>query len=291
MKPVDIPVDGGVLRALRWGEGPNVIVAAHGITASAMAFAAVARELPPEWSLVSLDLRGRGDSNGLPGPFGMDQHARDIHAVAGFLNAGKVVLTGQSMGAYAALRASVTKPDLFSHLVLIDGGLPLPVPPEVDPDLILEATVGPAIARLSQTFATDESYLDFFRAHPALADSWSEDIEAYVRYDLAGPVGAHKSKANPLGVREDGRDLIVNAASFGDDLMRLEIPALLLHAPRGMLGQEGGLLPQPLVEHWGATAPRLRTELVPDTNHYTILMTSAAAVTLAQRLTDPSSWR
>jgi pimeloyl-ACP methyl ester carboxylesterase len=286
MKQLDIPVQGGTLRALKFGDGEQIIVAAHGITASAMGFGAVARALPDGWSLVALDLRGRGDSNALPGPFGIDQHARDICAVAKALGPQQVVLTGQSMGAYAALRAAVAQPELFERLVLIDGGLPLPVPPGLDPDVVLEATVGPAVARLSQTFPTEESYVDFFKVHPALADDWSEDIEAYVRYDLAGEPGAFRSKVNPVAVRQDGRDLFLEAASYGEDLMALQIPALLLYAPRGMLGQEGGLMAQPVVEHWAATAPRLSVELVPDTNHYTILMTAQAAAILAQRLTS-----
>ncbi len=285
MKQLDIPVDGGTLRALRFGDGERIIVAAHGITASAMGFWAVARELPDGWSLVALDLRGRGDSNALPGPFGIDQHARDICAVAASFGPGKVVLAGQSMGAYAALRAAVTRPELFERVVLIDGGLPLPTPPGLDPDVVLEATVGPAIARLSQTFPTEESYLDFFKAHPALVGSWSDGLEAYVRYDIAGEPGAFKSKANPVAVRQDGRDLFLEAASYGDDLMRLQIPALLLYAPCGMLGQEGGLMAQPVVDHWAAAAPKLSVELVPETNHYTILLSDAAASTLAKRLT------
>jgi pimeloyl-ACP methyl ester carboxylesterase len=286
MKQLDIPVEGGTLRALQFGDGERIIVAAHGITASAMGFGAVARALPSGWSLVSLDLRGRGESNTLPGPFGINQHARHICAVASTFGPGKVVLTGQSMGAYAALRAAVTQPELFERVVLIDGGLPLPVPPGLDADVVLEATVGPAVARLSRTFPTEESYVDFFKVHPALADSWGEDIEAYVRYDIAGEPGAFRSKVNPVAVRQDGRDLFLEASSYGEDLMRLQIPALLLYAPRGMLGQEGGLMAQPVVDHWAATAPLLSVELVPDTNHYTILMTDTAARTLAQRLTS-----
>jgi pimeloyl-ACP methyl ester carboxylesterase len=287
LKTLDIPVDGGALRALRFGEGEQIILAAHGITANALAFTAVARALPPQWSLVALDLRGRGDSNHLGGPFGMDRHADDICAAARFLSDEPIVLTGQSMGAYAALRAAVRAPELFKYVVLIDGGLPLPVPPGLDPDVILDATVGPAVERLKQTFPTEESYVDFFRVHPALVDHWSDDVADYVRRDLAGEPGAFRSKASPEGVRADGRDLILNAETFGEDLMRLQIPALLLHAPRGMLGQEGGMLPQSVVDHWAGTAPRLRAELIPETNHYTILMTSDAAVTLAQRLTAP----
>ena len=73
----------------------------------------------------------------------------------------------------------------------------------MDPDVVLEATVGPAVARLSQTFPTEESYVDFFKVHPALAD-WNDDIEAYVRYDLAGepaPFPPHPRPRRPCQSR------------------------------------------------------------------------------------------
>jgi pimeloyl-ACP methyl ester carboxylesterase len=284
MQPLDIPVDGGTLHALRFGDGPDLIVAAHGITASAMGFTAVARQLGPQWSLISLDLRGRGGSAGLGAPYGMDQHAADIAAVTRSLTDGKVVLTGQSMGGYAALRAAVSTPELFSKLVLIDGGLPLPVPPGYEPDQLLELTVGPAIARLRETYASEEAYVEFFKQHPALVSDWNDDMTAYVRYDATGEEGAIRSRVNAEAVYADGRDLIINASSFGDDLMKLTVPTVLLHAPRGMFGMEPGMLPAALVEHWAAQAPMLSTELVPDTNHYTILMTDRPAAVIAGHL-------
>jgi pimeloyl-ACP methyl ester carboxylesterase len=287
---LDIPVDGGNLRALRFGDGPRLAVAVHGITASAMSFAAVARHLPDGWSLIALDLRGRGGSAGLPGPFGMDRHAADIHRTAEHLGAGPLVLVGQSMGAYAALRAAATRPDLYERLVLIDGGLPLPVPEGADLDQLLDATVGPAIARLRQTFPSEQAYLDFFRAHPALSEAWTGDIEAYVRYDVTGPPDEVRSRVDEAAVREDGRDLLANAETFGADLAKLAVPALLLTAPRGMFGQAPGLLPPALVAHWRAQAPHLHTELVEDTNHYTILFAEPAAALLARRITDQTSW-
>jgi pimeloyl-ACP methyl ester carboxylesterase len=287
---IDVPVDGGALRALRYGSGPHLVVAAHGITASAVSFRAVARQLPDTWSMIALDLRGRGGSAGLPGPFGIDRHAVDICQVVEHLDAGPVALTGQSMGAYVALRAAAIRPRLFDRLVLIDGGLPLPVPAGADLDQLLDASVGPAIARLHQTFASEEAYLDFFRAHPALAGAWTDDIEAYVRYDLTGPVGAMRSRVDEAAVRTDGRDLLANAESFGADLTKLAVPALLLYAPRGMLGEPPGMLPAPLVEHWRRQAPQLRTELVEDTNHYTILFADRAAGLLARRITDTATW-
>lgn len=288
MRSIEIPApDGaGTLHAQRFGPAGNTagktVLAAHGITASAMSFAAVARELPPDWTLVALDLRGRGRGDTLPGPFGMDRHAEDLAAVAAFLG-GRVVLAGQSMGAYAALRTAARFPRSCVRLVLVDGGLPLPVPPNADPDAMLEATVGPAITRLRMTFPSEQDYLAFFRNHPALTASWTDDLTAYVRYDIADEPGAIRSRVNPDAVAADGRDLLANAASFGDDLTALDVPAHLLHAPRGMLGDEPGLLPQPLVDHWTRTT-RLTAHLIPDCNHYTILFDQRPAREIAQAL-------
>ena len=46
LRLIDVPVDGGELRVLQWGTGRRVAVAVHGITASAMSWQAVARQMP-----------------------------------------------------------------------------------------------------------------------------------------------------------------------------------------------------------------------------------------------------
>jgi pimeloyl-ACP methyl ester carboxylesterase len=286
MEQVKVEVPDGTLTALRFGTGPQIAVAAHGITASGMSFRAVARHLPADWSLIALDLRGRGGSAELPGPYGMTRHAEDLSAAAEQFGQGRpVALVGQSMGGYAALRAAARRPELFTRLVLVDGGLPLPTPAGADPDAVLTATLGPAIARLSDTFASEEVYVDFFRAHPALAADWNDDMIAYIRYDVTGSHGAIRSRVNGAAVAADGRDLLVDADSFGADLVGLTVPAVLLHAPRGMFGQEPGMLPAAVVAHWAQRAPHLVTELVEECNHYTILLTDRPAARIARHLT------
>jgi pimeloyl-ACP methyl ester carboxylesterase len=193
------------------------------------------------------------------------------------------------MGAYAALRAAALRPELFTRLILIDGGLPLPVPEQLDANQVAEQMIGPAIARLKQTYPSVDAYVAFFQAHPALAADWNDDMLEYVRYDVVAEAGAVRSRASADAVYADLRDTLVNAASFGEDLLGLTEPTALLYAPRGMLGQEPGLLPQSLVDHWAAKAPALRPELIPDTNHYTILMTDRPAAIIAKRLTTPAA--
>ncbi|MEN3535755.1 alpha/beta fold hydrolase [Microbispora sp. ZYX-F-249] len=280
----EVAVPGGRLRIARFGGGPRVIIAAHGITASLMAWRGVAEALPPGWSLVAVDLRGRGHSAGLPGPYGLDRHAEDLERVAEHVGAdGTSVLTGHSMGAYvAALHGARRR---YARVVLVDGGLPLPLPDGADPDEVLEATLGPAIARLSQTYPSVEAYLGFFRAHPALARDWSPLVEEYVRYDATGPDGAVRSRAREDAVRQDGRWLLTEHEAIMAALKAVEPAPLLLRAPRGLLNQDVGMLPDDLTARWAAELPGLRDEVVPDCNHYTILFDPRCAAVVAARLT------
>ena len=43
--------------------------------------------------------------------------------------------------------------------------------------------------------ADTEAYLDFWRAHPALTQNWTKDVEAYACYDLTGDPGSLRSRA------------------------------------------------------------------------------------------------
>jgi lipase len=282
LRLLNVPVGGGDLRVLLWGNGKRVAVAVHGITASAMCWQAVARHMPPDWTLAAPDLRGRGHSRELPGPFGLDRHARDVTAVLRHFG-GRPVLAGHSMGAFVALLARDAHPELVRRLVLVDGGLPLPVPDGADTDALLDATLGPAMARLGQTFADTEAYLDFWRAHPALADHWTPDVEAYIRYDLIGEPGQLRSRAVEEAIRTDGREVLAEKP-FADALSRLTKPTPLLTAPAGLFGQPPGLLPAELVAAWQERVPALRPQTVPDTNHYTILFEREAAAVVSQAI-------
>ncbi|MGJ6961558.1 alpha/beta hydrolase [Streptosporangium sp. G11] len=285
MNPVlsDVEVPGGALRVARFGAGPRVIVAVHGITASLMAWAGVARRLPAEWSLVAMDLRGRGHSAGLPGPYGLARHAEDVNLVARSVGAeSAIVLTGHSMGAYVTALAAAGHD--YARVVLIDGGLPMPMPPGADPDAVMEATLGPALARLDQTFPSVGAYVDFFRAHPAFAEAWTKEVEEYVRYDASGPEGAVRSRVRREPVREDGRWMLTEGETVGAALRAITSPLSLLRAPRGLLNQPVGLMPDELAAAWTRRLPALEDELLDDCNHYTILFEDRCASLVAEHL-------
>ena len=97
----------------RLGEAPDEaepVLAIHGITANSRSWLAVARALDGRASLLAPDLRGRGASNGLPAPYGMEAYARDMLAVLDHFGLEHTVLAGHSLGAYAVARFAADHP-------------------------------------------------------------------------------------------------------------------------------------------------------------------------------------
>src|SRR5688500_7391893 len=80
LNELDVEVAGGTLHVATWGDGPQIVLAAHGITANSRSFGAVAAalgQLRDDVTLVAPDLRGRGRSGSLPGPYGITAHVDD----------------------------------------------------------------------------------------------------------------------------------------------------------------------------------------------------------------------
>ena len=149
---------------------------------------------------------------------------------------------------------------------------------------MLRATLGPAIERLSTTFASEQAYLDFFRAHPALTADWNDDIANYARYDLTGVPGRMRSRVVGDAVREDGRDVLVLAEDFLAAWDALDVPTVLLRAPLGMFGQAPGLIADEAVEEAARRRPDITIETVAEANHYTIVLADRFAARIARHI-------
>jgi pimeloyl-ACP methyl ester carboxylesterase len=282
----DVPVDGGDLWVARWGDSGPVVLALHGITASHMTWPWIARELQGDMQVIAPDLRGRGGSRDLPGPFGMKTHAGDCLAVLDHHAVDKAVVVGHSMGGFVAAVLALHHPERISHLILMDGGLVLgELPPDADVDQLMTVMLGPAVQRLSMKFDSLESYYDFWRAHPSVQDegAWNEVFEAYLAYDLMGEPPELYSKTRTEAVFEDGRDSFTS-----DDLKRFldayDGSITLLRAPRGLLNETPGLYSNDLVKDLKATHPNLRDILIEDVNHYTLSTSERGAKLVSEEI-------
>lgn len=284
MKPAevfDVPVSGGDLRVGRWGDGGTVVLAIHGVTANHLSWALVADQLGDDVTVYAPDLRGRGRSGALPGPFGMAQHADDLVAVLDHLGVDRAVVAGHSMGAFVATVTAVRHPDRVERLVLVDGGVAIPAPEGVDVDTIIAAALGPARARLEMTFPTREAYHSFWQAHPAVGgDSWNDALAAYVDYDLVGEAPELRSSVSLAAVQGDSEDML-GTPDASEAIGKVPCEAVLLLAPRGLLNGDP-LYPPELIESLRGEWPNVvDISTVPDVNHYTISLSPHGAAAIA----------
>lgn len=271
----EVPVRGGLLHVGVWEperEDPHAptVLAVHGITASHVAWPLLAQALPGA-RVIAPDLRGRGQSRDLPGPYGMRSHADDVAAVLDHFGVTQAVTVGHSMGAFVAVVLADRHEDKVSSLVLVDGGMPLLPPEGVAPQDLSQAILGPAADRLRTTFADHSAYRQMWREHPAFRE-WTELTSAYADYDLVPTSdGAFQPATRVEALDEDIAEL-VEGDSLLTALANLRHPATWLLAPRGLMDEVPPLYPQWAREHWIAAHPQLAVSEVEDVNHYTIVM-------------------
>lgn len=278
-----VPVQGGELAVFQYGDGTGQpVLLIHGVTSSNRAFqlfadALIARGKAP----FAVDLRGRGDSNSLHGPFGMRQHAADMSAVIDHFGWDTVDVIGHSMGGFVAAALVGLYPDSVGEVVFADGGLPLPMPPGMTVEQIMPFVLGPAMTRLAMEFENKEAYRNYWKPQAAFAKGWSSVLDEYVDYDLRGSEPHMKAATNPQAVEDDSRDL------FGDDLIvkslqGLKKPSLFIKAERGLQNEEGGLYPMPVLDAVLPAYPMLTLEFLSDCNHYDMFLEATGAEKVAQ---------
>jgi pimeloyl-ACP methyl ester carboxylesterase len=276
-----IPVKGGEIAVFQYGNGSgDPVLLIHGVTSSNRAFqlfadALIARGKAP----FAVDLRGRGDSNNLPGPFGMKQHAEDMAAVIDRFSWPQPDVIGHSMGAFVAAALIGLYSEKVGEVVFADGGVPLPMPPGMTVEQIMPFVLGPAMTRLAMEFENKEAYRNYWKPQAAFVKGWSAVLDEYVDYDLRGK----KASTNPQAVEEDSRDL------FGDDLIvkslqGLQKPAIFIKAERGLQNEEGGLYPMPVLDAVLPAYPMLKLEFLADCNHYDMFLEATGAEKVAHMI-------
>ena len=276
-----VPVKGGEIAVFQYGNGSgDPVLLIHGVTSSNRAFqlfadALIARGKAP----FAVDLRGRGDSNDLLGPFGMKQHAEDMAAVIDHFSWPQPDVIGHSMGAFVAAALVGLYPEKVGEVVFADGGVPLQMPPGMTVEQIMPFVLGPAMTRLAMEFENKEAYRNYWKPQAAFAKGWSAVLDEYVDYDLRGK----KASTNPQAVEEDSRDL------FGDELIvkslqGLQKPAIFIKAERGLQNEEGGLYPMPVLDAVLPSYPMLKLEFLADCNHYDMFLEATGAEKVAHMI-------
>jgi pimeloyl-ACP methyl ester carboxylesterase len=173
------------------------------------------------------------------------------------------------MGGYLAARLTADHPDRVAALVLIDGGLPLPLPPGQEPEELLRLGIEQATARLKMTFESVDEYVSLWRDHPAMLQQWNDDVEAYARYDVTGEVPFLRCVVSSSAVAADCRDLMYDQRTH-TAVERVLTPIHLVRAERGLFDDDP-VVPDSVVDAFVAAHPDATVETADGTNHYTLI--------------------
>jgi pimeloyl-ACP methyl ester carboxylesterase len=134
-------VDGLTYRGIEWGnpEGP-LIIALHGWLDNALSFSVLAPHLA-QFRLVALDLSGQGhsDHRSADATYHIWDDVPQLLGIVEQLDEGSVTVMGHSRGAAIAVLLAAALGDRCSHLVLLDGMLPIPAEETAAPQQFVQA--------------------------------------------------------------------------------------------------------------------------------------------------------
>ena len=253
--------DGIELNAAFW-EGPGrPVICLHGITANSRCWDVMAATLGAEHHLVALDLRGRGASDKPPTGYSMQHHIRDVRCTMDDLGLERAVLMGHSLGAFISLVFAAAYPERTDKVILIDGGGKLSTQ-QMDGILV---AIKPAFDRLGKIYPSSEAYLESVKLTPYI-HPWSEAIERYYRYEIEAVEGGVKTNIDPAHINEEAEN--VRKLDPEEFYSKVQCPALLIRAMKGLNKPEDLLLPDPVVERMMKEIPHGRVFDVPDLNHF-----------------------
>ncbi len=110
------------------GVGKPVFVFVHGWTCDRSFFAPQAEHFARRHRVVSVDLRGHGESDKPQGEYPIAAYADDIAYLIEQLGLGKAVAVGHSMGGLTVLQLAAAHPDRVAAIVMVDPA-PFVFPP------------------------------------------------------------------------------------------------------------------------------------------------------------------
>lgn len=125
-----IPRDGINLAYEERGSGTPTIVLIHGWTCNRSFFAPQADHFGKTHRVVSVDLRGHGESDKPQGAYPIGAYADDVASIIDQLKLGRVIAVGHSMGGITVLQLGASYPDRVAGIVMVDPA-PLTFSPEL----------------------------------------------------------------------------------------------------------------------------------------------------------------
>ncbi|HJS72481.1 MAG TPA: alpha/beta hydrolase [Acidimicrobiia bacterium] len=271
----DVKVDAPGGRFVVWhrparGTSPTAVLV-HGLSGNSRWWSRVIDDLPGDIGVVALDVRGRGLSIDAPPPYDLTTISDDIGRALDRLGLPTAIVAGYSMGGWVAALFGHREPDRVDRLVLVDGGIPLPVERGMEPEEIIDALVGPSLARFEMEFVSRQAFIDYWKSHPAFREHWDDAMEPALAHELVVENGMLRVRANPEAISVGAREITVGAAP-NEAAKRLEVPTHLMVAERGTADQLPGMIPLEIAEDAAKANPNITIQYLAGVNHYTVVL-------------------
>ena len=281
-----VAVDGGDLLVGEWpadDAAAPAVIAIHGGTSSHRIWYAVARALGGRARLITPDYRGANGSESVGPPYGLLAQADDVRRVADHFELASPIVAGWSLGGFIAANAAERLGTRAKGAVLIDGGLPLPLPDDFDPIALQGTLIEPAMRRYRMRFASRDEHRAVWRGHPALADPalWTPELEAAIDDELEETASGLRFRVNLDSLRYDVLDTL--RAETRTAATRLAAPATFVWAERGLENEPVGYYPLEMARAY-TREHGLRLAEGHDLNHYTLMVAPRGAALIADEL-------
>lgn len=233
----------------------------HGLTANAHAFdGLIPAGITRKMHVVSVDLRGRGETDKPETGYSMGDHARDIIGLLDTLQVDKAILIGHSFGGLLSMCLASQYPARVAKVVLLDAAM------RMHPNT--RAMLGPTLSRLGQVWPSFDDYLAKIKAAPYLKEMWRDDMLSYYRADVV--IREDGSVTTRSGVLHIGKCLEAALNEPYEHYARnTHAPTLLLNAT-AEYALSAPLLPPENAAATASIMPNCRVQAVRG-NHQTML--------------------
>jgi pimeloyl-ACP methyl ester carboxylesterase len=251
------------------------VLAIHGINSQRRLWNWLHAEVP-ELPLIAPDLRGRGDSVAISGPFSLAQHVEDMIKILDHVEIESAHVLGMSMGGFVAMRMAAESAARVKSLILVDGGFPVSAPPEVTPEMAA-AIFADRVARRTQAWADLDDYISFFVANSApLLDVSDPMLRDYLAHELRDG----RVRLLPDALMADGADTFSGPNPWNT----VQVPIRFLHAEWSVGPNSRPAYPAELVDLYRPHTVDRR--LLSRFDHVGTIMTPAGAAVVAEMIKD-----
>jgi pimeloyl-ACP methyl ester carboxylesterase len=271
-----------------------VILAIHGGTSSHLVWSPIVDELDGAATVIAPDFRGAAGSEHVGPPYGLRAHADDMRRVLDHFGVDRAVVTGWSLGGFIAANAAVALGMRTIAVVLVDGGLPLPLPPgperppaergaSFDPVAMQDVLIEPAMKRYRKRFCTRDAHRAYWRSHPAMTDPslWTTAVVAHFDDEVESSPEGLRWRVEVESLRKDIIDTLTGDTR--EAARHVAAPMSFVWAERGLQDEPSGYYPLDAVRAFAAERP-LRIAEGHGLNHYTLMLSPTGVRLVADEL-------